>query len=61
LDDKTVLASLNKESIGKLNNCHKNLKELIFKQSKSNYSDYFETILSELQVETSSSNKQNEV
>ena len=59
LEDKTCLSMLNKDSTNKIQNCYKNLQDLLHKQSKSSYSDYFEAILSQLPAD--STNKQNEV
>ena len=62
LDDKTVVSLLNKDTSFKMQSCYKNLRELLHKQSKSNYSDHFEIILSNLPAtESTVSNKKNEV
>ena len=60
-DDKTVTSLLNKESGVKLQNCYVNLRDLLYKQSKSSYSDYFEQILSSLMSDESATNKKNDV
>lgn len=61
LDDKTVTSLLSKESNAKLQNCYSNLRDLLNKQSKSSYSDYFEQILTNLMSDESSASKKKEV
>jgi hypothetical protein len=61
LDDKTVTSLLSKESNAKIQNCYSNLRDLLNKQSKSSYSDYFEQILSNLMSDESSASKKKEV
>ena len=60
LSDKSIQSLNNKELNNKLQNSYKNLRDLIYhKQTRVHYSDYFETLLTQLPLDAG--DKQNEV